>query len=77
MDYFTLNDGIKVPAIGFGTFKIKEEKEMDLAIEAALKAGYRYFDTAKFYDNEKVLGKYLNQTGLNREDYQLATKVWP
>ena len=77
MDYFTLNDGIKVPAIGFGTFKIKEEKEMDLAIEAALKAGYKYFDTAKFYENEYLLGKYLKAYGKNREDYQIATKVWP
>ena len=77
MDYFTLNDGIKVPAIGFGTFKIKEEKEMDLAIEAALKAGYRYFDTAKFYENEHLLGKYLKAYGKNREGYQIATKVWP
>lgn len=77
MDYFTLNDGIKVPAIGFGTYKITEEKDMDLAVETALKAGYTYFDTAKFYENEDLLGKYLKAYGKNRKDYQIATKIWP
>lgn len=77
MDYFTLNDGIKVPAIGFGTYKITKEKDMDLAVETALKAGYTYFDTAKFYENEDILGKYLNSYGKNRADYQIATKIWP
>lgn len=77
MDYFTLNDGIKVPAIGFGTYKITEEKDMDLAVETALKAGYTYFDTAKFYENEDLLGKYLKNYSKNREDYKIATKIWP
>ena len=77
MKYFELNNGIKVPAIGFGTYKITEEADMEAAIGAAVDNGYRYFDTAKFYDNEKILGKYLKQTGLKREDYQVATKVWP
>lgn len=77
MKYFDLNDGNKVPAVGFGTFKITEEKDMDLAVESALSAGYEYFDTAKYYNNEKLLGKYLKQSGKNREDYKIATKVWP
>lgn len=77
MKFFELNNDIKVPAIGFGTYKITEEADMETAIDAAVENGYRYFDTAKYYENEKVLGKYLKQTGLKREDYQLATKVWP
>lgn len=77
MKYFELNNGVRVPAIGFGTYKITEESDMEAAIGAAVDNGYRYFDTAKFYDNEKILGKYLKQTGLKREEYQLATKVWP
>ena len=77
MKYYKLNNGIEVPAIGLGTYKIKEEAEMEKTIGLAVDAGYRYFDTAKFYENEKVLGKYLNQTGLKREDYQVASKVWP
>lgn len=77
MKYFKLNDGNEVPAIGFGTYKITEEKDMDLAVEAALKAGFTYFDTAKYYNNEDILGKYLSQSGLDRKSYQIATKVWP
>lgn len=77
MKYYKLNNGIEVPAIGLGTYKIKEEAEMEKTIGLAVDAGYMYFDTAKYYENEKVLGKYLNQTGLKREDYQVATKVWP
>lgn len=77
MKSFELNNEIKVPAVGFGTYKITEEADMEAAIGAAFEEGYRYFDTAKFYENEKILGKYLKQTGLKREDYQVATKVWP
>ncbi len=77
MKFFELNNEIKVPAIGFGTYKITEEADMEAAIGAAFEEGYRYFDTAKFYENEKILGKYLKQTSLKREDYQVATKVWP
>lgn len=77
MKYFDLNDGNKVPAIGFGTFKITEEKDMDLAVNTALEAGYTYFDTAKYYENEDILGRYLKESGKKREDYQIATKVWP
>lgn len=77
MKYFKLNDGIEVPAIGLGTFKITEEKDMDHTIEAALEAGYTYFDTAKYYHNEDILGKYLKESGKKRSDYQIATKVWP
>lgn len=77
MKYFKLNDGTKVPAIGFGTFKITEEADMDLAIGSAIEAGYRYFDTAKYYNNEDLVGKYLKTSGLKREEIQVATKVWP
>ena len=77
MKYFKLNNGSKVPALGFGTYKITEESDMEVAIGEAVENGYRYFDTAKYYENEKNLGKYLKQAGLKREDYQVATKVWP
>lgn len=77
MKYYDLNDGNKVPAIGFGTYKITEERDMDTAIEAALEAGYSYFDTAKFYNNEDLLGRYLKGSGKKRDQYQIATKVWP
>lgn len=77
MKYFKLNNGSKVPALGFGTYKITEESDMEVAIGEAVENGYRYFDTAKYYGNEKILGKYLKQAGLKREDFKVATKVWP
>lgn len=77
MKYFKLNNGSKVPALGFGTYKITEESDMEVAIGEAVENGYRYFDTAKYYENEKILGKYLKQTGLKRADFKVATKVWP
>lgn len=77
MKYFKLNNGSKVPALGFGTYKITEESDMEVAIGEAVENGYRYFDTAKYYGNEKMLGKYLKQTGLKRADFKVATKVWP
>ena len=77
MKYFKLNNGIEVPALGFGTYKITQESDMEVAIGEAVDKGYWYFDTAKFYENEKILGKYLNQAGLKREDFKVATKVWP
>lgn len=77
MKYFDLNDGNKIPALGFGTYKIEDEEAMDKAIEAAIESGYRYFDTAKYYKNEKLVGKYLKNAPIKREDIQVATKIWP
>lgn len=77
MKYITLNDGIKVPAMGLGTYKIEDEKTMDEVINAALDFGYEYIDTAKFYDNEEFIGKALKNSSKKRSEYMLATKVWP
>ena len=77
MKYITLNDGIKVPAMGLGTYKIEDEKIMDEVINAALDFGYEYIDTAKFYNNEEFIGKALKNSSKKRSEYMLATKVWP
>lgn len=77
MKYIKLNDGIEVPAMGLGTYKIEDEKTMDEIINHALEIGYEYFDTAKFYDNEEILGNVLRNSSKKRSDYMLATKVWP
>lgn len=55
--YKPLTDSNKFPLFGLGTYKIVEEEDVDKAIDAALNAGYRLFDTAKFYHNEPQLGK--------------------
>ncbi|MDO5047217.1 MAG: aldo/keto reductase [Anaerococcus sp.] len=77
MKYFTLNDGIKVPALGLGTYKIEDEGEVERVINAALGAGYEYIDTAKYYNNEEFIGKALEKSGKNHKEYMIATKIWP
>lgn len=77
MKYIKLNDGNEIPALGLGTYKITDRRDMEDAIEAALENGYRYFDTAAFYDNEDLLGLSLKNAPVKREDIKIATKVWP
>lgn len=77
MIYFKLNDGNEIPALGLGTYKITERSDMEEAVEAAIEAGYEYFDTAAFYDNEDLLGLALNNAPIKRSDIKIATKVWP
>ncbi|MDY3006418.1 aldo/keto reductase [Anaerococcus porci] len=77
MKYIKLNDNKKIPQIGLGTYKITERKVMANVIEAAFESGYEYIDTAKFYDNEDIIGAELKNSNKKREEYQLVTKVWP
>ena len=79
MEKLTLTDGTKIDAIGFGTYKVTDEltdgrtKEV---IRDALDAGYRYIDTAVFYQNEKEIGEVIKESGILREELFIATKVW-
>lgn len=77
MKYFTMNDGISIPALGLGTYKIEDRNDMETAIEAAIENGYEYFDTAAFYNNEDILGLALKNAPIERKEYKIATKVWP
>lgn len=77
MKYYDLNDGNRIPALGFGTYKIVDEALLNDLVEVAFEAGYEYLDTAKFYENEKALGLALKNSPKKRGDYQIATKVWP
>ncbi|KAI1632093.1 Aldo/keto reductase [Biscogniauxia mediterranea] len=71
---FTLNNGDKIPAIGFGTFQDPEAQED--AVSRALRAGLRLIDTARVYDVEEQVGKGIRRSGVSREDIFLATKLW-
>lgn len=73
MKYYMLSDGNSVPAVGFGTYLAGETAQ---ALPLAVEAGYRYFDTAAYYFNEELVGKTLRDSGLKREEYQIASKVW-
>ena len=75
MDKIKLNNGIKMPVIGFGTFLIKEGKECEEAVLKALKAGYRMIDTAEAYGNEKSVGNAIKKSGIPRNEIFITTKI--
>ena len=70
-----LHDGIDVPRVGFGVFQIPPEETQE-KVELALEVGYRHFDTATAYRNEKGVGAALAASGLPREEYFVTTKLW-
>jgi len=72
----TLNNGVEMPVIGLGVWKIEEGEQVENAVKFALDAGYRMIDTAKIYKNEIGVGKALNKYGLLREEFFVTTKVW-
>lgn len=74
--YKSLLNGIDIPRIGFGTYKLKGENETIDTIKYALKVGYRFIDTASFYGNEEWIGKAIKESKIKRDDIFLATKVW-
>ena len=76
MDYFTLNDGNRIPAIGFGVFLIPNDGPTYEAVLAALKAGYRHIDTAAAYFNEEDVGKAVRDSGISREEIFVTSKLW-
>lgn len=66
----------EIPRIGLGTWKNKEKRACENAVEAALEAGYRHIDTAQIYGNEAAVGEGIERASVPREDIFLATKVW-
>ncbi len=72
---FRLNNGMTIPKIGFGTYKAADDGTSRV-IDEAIRAGYRYFDTASFYENEEELGMAWTQSGLERGEIQIASKAW-
>ncbi|NKY23468.1 aldo/keto reductase [Cellulomonas denverensis] len=71
----TLNNGVTMPALGFGVFQTPPD-ETAAAVRAALEVGYRHIDTAAAYGNERGVGQALAQSGLARDDVFVETKVW-
>jgi 2,5-diketo-D-gluconate reductase A len=71
----SLNDGNRIPQLGFGVYKIPDAETGD-AVVAALEAGYRHIDTASFYENERGVGEGIRRSGLDRDDVFVTTKVW-
>ena len=76
MEYATLNNGIKMPMAGIGTFLLSPD-EAEASVLSALKCGYRLIDTANAYVNEKAVGRAMKRSGIPREEIFLETKLWP
>ena len=76
MEYFTLNNGIKMPMAGIGVFMMSPA-EAETAVETALKSGVRLIDTANGYMNENGTGRGIKKSGVEREEIFLVTKLWP
>lgn len=76
MEYVRLNDGNKIPAIGFGVFMIPNDGPTYDAVLQALKAGYRHIDTAAAYFNEEDVGKAVRDSGIPREEIFITSKLW-
>ena len=76
MEYITLNNGVKMPLLGFGVFQVPEPAECEKAVSAALKAGYRLIDTAAAYFNEEAVGRAVAKSGIKREELFITTKLW-
>ncbi len=76
METVTLNNGVKMPLVGFGVFQIEDADECERCVLDALDAGYRLIDTAQAYYNEEAVGRALQKTTVPREEIFLTTKVW-
>ena len=76
MENITLNNGIKCPVVGIGTFMLSP-KDAENSVREALKMGYRLIDTANAYVNERAVGRGMRDSGVKREDIFLSTKLWP
>ncbi len=76
MEYITLNDGNRIPQVGFGVFMIPNEGPTYDAVLAALKAGYRHIDSAAAYFNEEDVGKAVRDSGIPREEIFITSKLW-
>ncbi|WP_460278239.1 aldo/keto reductase [Clostridium sp. CTA-5] len=71
-----LSNGIKMPLLGFGTYKVESGESVINSVKEALKIGYRHIDTAAFYGNEEGVGIAIKESGIKREDIFLVSKVW-
>lgn len=76
MIYHTLNNGVKIPALGFGVFQVPDPAVCEKAVSDAIAAGYRLIDTAAAYMNEEAVGRAIAKCGVAREELFITTKLW-
>lgn len=76
MEYYTLANKVKIPALGIGTFKLKKEDTYKTITEA-INLGYRLIDTAQSFENESEIARAIKDSDVKREEFFLSTKIWP
>lgn len=76
MKFKELNNGVKIPEIGYGVYRIPENGKTKECVLKALKADYRHIDTAQVYLNEKEVGEAIKESGIDRKEIFLTTKIW-
>jgi len=75
MQYITLNDGTRIPQLGYGVWQVSDAQAFDV-VTTALEVGYRHVDTAAAYENEGGVGRAIRDSGIPREEVFLTTKLW-
>lgn len=76
MSTIKLNNGVDMPLLGFGVFQITDEAECEKSVSTALKTGYRLIDTAACYGNERAVGRAVKNSGIDRSEIFISSKVW-
>lgn len=76
MEYVTLNNGVKMPMLGFGCYQLHDDRESEESIYNALMSGYRLIDTAAAYGSEPAVGRAIKRSGIPREEIFVTTKLW-
>lgn len=75
METIRLNNGVEMPVLGYGVFKV-DPAECERCVTDAIAAGYRLIDTAQFYANEEGVGNAIAKSGIAREEFFIVTKIW-
>ena len=75
MKYVTLNNGVKMPILGYGVYQV-DPQECERCVSDAVEAGYRLIDTAQAYCNEEGVGRAVKKSGIKRDEFFIVTKVW-
>ena len=76
MKKITLNDGKKIPQLGFGLYQVPDDESCVNYVKDALQMGYRLLDTAASYENERSVGKGIRESGIPREEIFVTSKMW-
>ena len=75
MEYVTLNNGVKMPILGYGVYQVTPE-ECERCVLDAISVGYRLIDTAQAYANEEGVGNAVTKCGVPRDELFITTKIW-